>query len=267
LMAVLQEGDCCGDTCCASECCSTCCSESCNGKTCNTYCYSCNCYCCLVTQEACTVVCGNCFNFDVLFTVSLPRGPTNQSTQIHCGRDDTSCANQVNVRFYRGGTTYCWYDQRDGYSVYFTNAEYEDWWWGLLSIPTLLVLATLGAGCYLLMVKSGCAQSTRQWIVEIKERYSSGVSKRHLDESPQSTSIDHGVGVEMHETYEHFELRESSDGALCVVCCDNPKTMAFLPCRHKAICAGCVPRYSERFKTCPICRAPYVEISVATFYE
>mmetsp|Transcript_51307 Transcript_51307/g.88283 ORF Transcript_51307/g.88283 Transcript_51307/m.88283 type:complete len:111 (+) Transcript_51307:126-458(+) len=39
----------------------------------------------------------------------------------------------------------------------------------------------------------------------------------------------------------------------CVACLTDPKDIAFLPCRHLTVCAGCA-RHVDR---CPVCRSEF----------
>ena len=43
---------------------------------------------------------------------------------------------------------------------------------------------------------------------------------------------------------------EISDDKLCIICCDNERSIVFLPCGHLTACANC----AIVFTTCPNCR-------------
>jgi len=46
------------------------------------------------------------------------------------------------------------------------------------------------------------------------------------------------------------EEEEPDDEQNCVVCLENPKNCAFVPCGHMCVCYGC----GQQLKKCPICR-------------
>ena len=52
---------------------------------------------------------------------------------------------------------------------------------------------------------------------------------------------------------------EAARGGECVVCLDNTKTHAVLPCMHKCLCAACAEEMQNAAggaMVCPICREP-----------
>ena len=46
---------------------------------------------------------------------------------------------------------------------------------------------------------------------------------------------------------------------LCIICQDNPKTQACIPCGHKLFCKSCESNY-QTLKVCSVCRAPIKQI-------
>lgn len=46
-----------------------------------------------------------------------------------------------------------------------------------------------------------------------------------------------------------FDSEES-----CIVCCDEPPSLIFIPCKHKVVCRGCVElQHGHKFVKCPMC--------------
>ena len=59
------------------------------------------------------------------------------------------------------------------------------------------------------------------------------------------------------------EKEQQVDNArICVICCEKPKTIVHLPCRHLTACPTCAIALS----TCPLCRAPVQPRSPENFF-
>lgn len=50
-----------------------------------------------------------------------------------------------------------------------------------------------------------------------------------------------------------FPRRNEED--LCVVCRDGVRTHALIPCGHRVLCIGCVPRLER--ENCPLCNSHF----------
>lgn len=44
------------------------------------------------------------------------------------------------------------------------------------------------------------------------------------------------------------------NGQLCVICCDSPKCIVLLPCRHMCLCEPCTRLVFQNDMRCPLCR-------------
>ncbi|KAG8186982.1 hypothetical protein JTE90_005754 [Oedothorax gibbosus] len=43
-------------------------------------------------------------------------------------------------------------------------------------------------------------------------------------------------------------------GSNCIVCCENPSTVKFVPCLHSCLCSNCYRTYLKYDRKCPLCR-------------
>ena len=48
------------------------------------------------------------------------------------------------------------------------------------------------------------------------------------------------------------QMESQSAQQLCVICCDLPKAVVLMPCRHLCLCEPCSK--NKKVKQCPICR-------------
>ena len=62
-------------------------------------------------------------------------------------------------------------------------------------------------------------------------------------------------------------LAPATDGELCVVCCEQARSHAFIPCGHLSLCFECAELYLKapedhawRKQGCPVCRASYTTV-------
>ena len=53
---------------------------------------------------------------------------------------------------------------------------------------------------------------------------------------------------------EHF-IKEITDDELCIICFQEKRNIAFLPCGHFCICQTCSLKYKD--KKCLVCREKY----------
>eukprot|EP01029_Cantina_marsupialis_P027656 TRINITY_DN773143_c0_g1_i1.p1 TRINITY_DN773143_c0_g1~~TRINITY_DN773143_c0_g1_i1.p1 ORF type:complete len:309 (+),score=68.68 TRINITY_DN773143_c0_g1_i1:152-1078(+) len=75
-----------------------------------------------------------------------------------------------------------------------------------------------------------------------------GMAKKSNTEKEDSTTIN---GEE-----KAIKKDEESTEDFCVICLDEPKNTAVMPCRHCCVCQDCAKGLSARNQTCPICRTP-----------
>jgi len=48
------------------------------------------------------------------------------------------------------------------------------------------------------------------------------------------------------------------EGESCVVCLEQPRTYAFVPCGHRCVCDRCASDiYNKHLQECPLCRSPF----------
>jgi hypothetical protein len=50
--------------------------------------------------------------------------------------------------------------------------------------------------------------------------------------------------------------KKAKESQMCVVCLDERKTHAMLPCLHKCVCGTCAELMTGPNVTCPMCREP-----------
>ena len=63
------------------------------------------------------------------------------------------------------------------------------------------------------------------------------------------------------EANERAAARQAdADDSNCVVCFENERTHAFVPCGHKCICESCCGRLGNKTAVCPMCREPYTAV-------
>jgi baculoviral IAP repeat-containing protein 2/3 len=74
---------------------------------------------------------------------------------------------------------------------------------------------------------------------------------RNPNNRPTASSV-----VEMQDLFCTIakEENEIDDSHLCVICLENARSHACIPCGHKILCQECAPTIEQQGK-CPVCRA------------
>ena len=55
------------------------------------------------------------------------------------------------------------------------------------------------------------------------------------------------------------DVRTSNPLGLCIICGDETKSMAFIPCGHLCACSECASKVMRRSPRCPVCRCSALE--------
>uniref|UniRef100_A0A7S3CZQ9 RING-type E3 ubiquitin transferase n=1 Tax=Palpitomonas bilix TaxID=652834 RepID=A0A7S3CZQ9_9EUKA len=63
-----------------------------------------------------------------------------------------------------------------------------------------------------------------------------------------------GQIFELKEIYGIEQSAEDIGGKECVICLENARDTAILPCRHMCLCDGCARQLKDQTSHCPICR-------------
>lgn len=69
---------------------------------------------------------------------------------------------------------------------------------------------------------------------------------------PQPGSAPKQDTIAREDTSLLFTVDKEDPDQMCVVCFEQPKTMAFVPCGHLVVCGEC----AKALDSCPICRGP-----------
>ncbi len=60
------------------------------------------------------------------------------------------------------------------------------------------------------------------------------------------------------------DTEDEDDSKICVVCMDEDRTHAYVPCGHFCVCGTCAAEVPD---TCPMCRAPSITPPVKMYWS
>lgn len=73
---------------------------------------------------------------------------------------------------------------------------------------------------------------------------------------PQLTHAVNSLTQKIHRLHEK-KLKDASDQNVCQICFSEPRQQVLFPCKHFALCTGCMEQVRAESSTCPICREKF----------
>ncbi len=75
-------------------------------------------------------------------------------------------------------------------------------------------------------------------------------------QSPEDRPVWRDVKASLQDAYAACaDPAGAAEGTSCLICMDNPREFAVLPCGHLSLCESCTPAITQR-GICPYCRGP-----------
>ena len=71
-----------------------------------------------------------------------------------------------------------------------------------------------------------------------------------IEENNQDSGYDSPESQEIIQP-ENSDSQKTNDENLCIICCDQERSLVFIPCGHLVSCGRC----AVNFTTCPTCRS------------